>query len=451
MDKKEKYFYWNKKVGVEKYTLLRSFLHIQGEKKSLFINKTGEEIILAFDGTRTYEYIVRSLAHKYDDETENVEGIILDFLNELKKYGIELEQSTKKHPIDILVAGEDFFYPKVASLELTEKCNIKCLHCYGNFHSDLNNEMPLDKAKKLLLDLSQVGVQVIELTGGDITMYPYIIELIKYAIELPFQKIDLLTNGVAISDALMQLIIANREKIYVQIDIHSLNDDYLRWFTQAKVSSKQICNNVEKLVESGVNLRIATVFTSGNLAEIFSIADYVNSLGQIWGITPVEPLGRADYSNAPLGLLLNSKESKILFKNIEEIKKKYPKLLPEMKEGERANEYNCGIMTNHIVINACGQIKICTMDNLSYGMDSIGNVFEEDIKQIFDREKELILSLSVQQVPTFESVECEHCEHRMECVGCLLRTFINVKKMRHKCAWYTRNINTAIEKKWLEE
>lgn len=45
-NKKEKYFYWNKEVSVERYTLLRSFLRIQGEKKSLFINKTGEEIIL---------------------------------------------------------------------------------------------------------------------------------------------------------------------------------------------------------------------------------------------------------------------------------------------------------------------------------------------------------------------------------------------------------------------
>lgn len=80
------------------------------------------------------------------------------------------------------------------SIELTTKCNIKCLHCYGDYQIK-GIEMLLTNIKKLLYDLESMGVKNIEFTGGNISVYPFLYEALKIAYSLKFSAVVLLTNG----------------------------------------------------------------------------------------------------------------------------------------------------------------------------------------------------------------------------------------------------------------
>ena len=106
------YLKFDKKVNIEKYTANRFLLCIYGETEKRMINDTAYEIIIRFDGSRDYESIVRELMDLYQENMENVESILNDFIKELKeKYDINVIESEKKVIEHIEIIGEMTYYP----------------------------------------------------------------------------------------------------------------------------------------------------------------------------------------------------------------------------------------------------------------------------------------------------------------------------------------------------
>lgn len=108
-------------------------------------------------------------------------------------------------------------------------------------------------------------------------------------------------------------------------------------------------------------------------------------------------------------------------------------------------QINCGCITSHVVINSKGYIKICTMDDMSYCNGCIGNVLEENIEHIFERNAELLNVIYTTKAPKMNSDECRECENAGYCNGCLLRGIIKAKEKKEQCLWY-KNIVPQIIK-----
>lgn len=129
------------------------------------INLVGFEIITLLDGTKTIEEITNIQTKKYKSNFSDTKKKIINYLNELEqKYEIEtelLDFPTYK-PVNVITT--DNIYPITASLELTHKCNLRCLHCYGDY--GVGDEMDCKNVLKLLDQLEEIGVKNIELTGG---------------------------------------------------------------------------------------------------------------------------------------------------------------------------------------------------------------------------------------------------------------------------------------------
>ena len=196
-----------------------------------------------------------------------------------------------------------------------------------------------------------------------------------------FVKINVLTNGIILNEDVVELIINNKDRIEVQIDLHSLNDEYLAWFTGANNTVERIKSRINKFVQSGVEMRIATIFTRRNLDEFNDIAKWVAGNGVMWGIGLVERLGRAIISDKDLYLAV---EDIYKFQSmIEEANKLYPGMISYIDY--QPNDNNCGAMTTHVVINSHGYIKLCTMDDRSYFNNDLGNCISESVKVIYDR------------------------------------------------------------------
>ncbi|MEC2628125.1 radical SAM protein, partial [Bacillus cereus] len=174
--------------------------------------------------TKTYGQVVSFLSLKYSEDPISIEKKLNAFLNNVSKvYNMNI--GTQEEPINVPVnlIEEQTIYPKVASIEITNRCNVRCRHCYGDFGAVKPKVMSLDQIKSLLDDLNNIGVKLIELTGGDITVHPNLKEILLYALNLDFSQITLLTNGIALSEKVMDIIIKNKSKTFVQIDMHSLD------------------------------------------------------------------------------------------------------------------------------------------------------------------------------------------------------------------------------------
>lgn len=88
--------------------------------------------------------------------------------------------------------------PLSVQLDLTYRCNEKCVHCYLD-HED-HGEMTTAEIKHLLREMAEAGVFILTLSGGEIFMRKDFFEILEYARELTF-CIKLKTNAVLIREA----------------------------------------------------------------------------------------------------------------------------------------------------------------------------------------------------------------------------------------------------------
>ncbi|BBF43918.1 radical SAM domain heme biosynthesis protein [Lachnospiraceae bacterium KM106-2] len=415
-----------------------------GENK-YYINGTAAQIIRLYDGTRTQDEIMSTLSNLYKERQQVIQEKVLPFVDTLcQEYQLELNHSDCENKVMIHVEEQKKVYPHVASIELTEACNLRCKHCYGSFgESEARRYMKLEIAKKLLDDLNALGVVTIELTGGDITVYPFLQEIIEYALTLDFTTIALLTNGVLLSQKIIDLVLQNKERFLVQIDLHGLSDEYLEWFTGVPNTLDRIQNNIKILAEHQVKMRVSTIVTKKNYQDISKIAEWVHQAGgRIFGISPVINLGRAKMNE---DLLLTVDEMHQVNEQLEIVNQKYPNFISIVVESRRENTLNCGCLTSHVVISARGNVKICTMDSMSYFNSVIGNVFENSIRTIFDKNMQYVSAFSKLKAPDDTLPQCKDCSNLAFCNKCILRGLISAKKNPLQCAWYQEVVTDVIK------
>lgn len=310
--------------------------------------------------------------------------------------------------------------------------------------------MDLPQAISLLKDLKKFRVKIVEFTGGDITAYLYLKEVLLNALDLDFEYIALLTNGVVIKDDIMDIILQNKSKVVVQIDLHSLDNVYLEWFSKVPGILDKVKRNIERLACNGVKVRVASIVTQKNLHEIDKIAEWAYNVGSAsYTVGPVINLGRGEYFQD--GLYIKDEESlNILNKKLIDITKKFGNFLVSSdKNSDFIKRNNCGCLTSNITITPSGDIKFCTMDNTTYFNSCIGNVFTKNIKEIYDENSDYINQLFNVDPPKFESDECKECENRYFCSNCLLRGFIKAKEIGESCKWYMKKVSKPIKERLL--
>ena len=77
------------------------------------------------------------------------------------------------------------------------------------------------------------------------------------------------------------------------------------------------------------------------------------------------------------------------------------------------------------------------MDNLEYFKNTLGNVFREHLKDIYDKDEAFFSAFADLTAPNSISDDCKDCKNQYFCNGCILRGFIC--GMRTKgCNWLAR-------------
>lgn len=418
--------------------------------QSFKINEISAEIIQQFNGTKTYSDVVEFFAEKYNELKDTVDTIIQTFIIDLKKCGFEIkEQNTPlSHEIATLIHSN--IYPLVASIELTENCNLRCRHCYGEFSSYKHKEIPFHQLKPMFQSLHEIGVLTVELTGGDPSVYPYTAEAIDTAFDEGIESVMLLTNGVKLEKKLIDVIIKYKDKMFVQIDLHSLDETYNNWFTCSKNILEKAKNNIATLTNQGVQVRVCSMITPKNYHEVFDIAEWSYNHGAIlYAPSIVVELGRAINTKDKDDLIFSNIEHLEEFnKQYDAVQEKYPGFILGKLTTEQLQRKNCGALTSNCSIKANGDIKLCTMDTGEYFSISMGNVFENSIKSIYDKNKDFLFELLNLPLPMKNCPECINCLHYPYCDSCLLRGFLKAQEMGDKCIWYKNYVPNKVKERF---
>jgi radical SAM protein with 4Fe4S-binding SPASM domain len=175
----------------------------------------------------------------------------------------------------------DARFPLFALIELTERCNLRCQHCYihdpAQDRALRSRELATDQWYRIFDELAEAGCLWMTWTGGEILLRPDFADLYRYAKGKGF-LIALFTNGTLLNPELVQLL-QEYYPHYVEITLYGMSPEVYERVTGVPGSFAQCIRGIDALVASGIPLRLKTVAMTLNRSELQAMYDYAAGLG----------------------------------------------------------------------------------------------------------------------------------------------------------------------------
>lgn len=103
---------------------------------------------------------------------------------------------------------------------LTNKCNLRCPHCYMYSGEGLDDELTTDEIFSILNNFSSIGGKSVTFSGGEISVRKDILEITEHAHKCGL-KIRILTNGTLWNEALIKKVSKVIDSVQISIDGYS--------------------------------------------------------------------------------------------------------------------------------------------------------------------------------------------------------------------------------------
>ncbi|MCE7700172.1 MAG: radical SAM protein, partial [Methanobacterium paludis] len=151
------------------------------KNKGYLINEDAARIIDKCNGKKSLEDIANELAIPYQEDPKSTLKIIESYLKSSKSF---IDISNEQKCINFQTTGNwEIPTPTHVSIELTNKCNFSCKHCYINSGPKNEQFWDIDKLFTILEDLKSLGVLIVELTGGEPFVHPKFMSIAEFCIK----------------------------------------------------------------------------------------------------------------------------------------------------------------------------------------------------------------------------------------------------------------------------
>ncbi|MBM4285373.1 MAG: radical SAM protein [Deltaproteobacteria bacterium] len=165
---------------------------------------------------------------------------------------------------DIAARARARLIPLYATLELTHRCNLACVHCLLEGHS--GEELSTTEAKEVIDQLAEAGTLELVLTGGEALLRPDFFDLAAHARERHL-AVTLLTNGTLIdrraADALKEL-----RPLGVHLSLYGVTGAVHEAVTGTPRSFERTLAGIHLLLEWGLRVQINSLAMRQNVKEI---------------------------------------------------------------------------------------------------------------------------------------------------------------------------------------
>jgi heme b synthase len=326
------------------------------------------------------------------------------------------------------------FVPKWIAWEVTQKCNLKCVHCRcSSDEKSSEGDFTTEEGKKLLAEIARFSKPVVVLSGGEPLLRKDIFELADYGSSLGL-RMCMATNGALVDDEICRKMReVDIKMVSLSLDGSSapIHDD----FRQCPGAFDGVIRAAEAFRRNGQKFLINSSFTKRNQADIPNVFHLAKSLGAIaWYMFMIVPTGRGEEIMSEL--ISKDDYEEILEWHYQQEKDEdailmrptcaphYYRVAPQRAKAEgvtferRSLSFSTGggkgcIAAQSICLIDCfGNVKPC-----SYFPRIAGNVKETPFREIWEN------STLFRELRDFKSYKgkCGVCEFLNVCGGCRAR------------------------------
>ena len=270
--------------------------------------------------------------------------------------------------------------PLAATLELTYRCNWRCVFCYNPRHHDRRG---LSGAEWLsVLDgLRQLGTLYVALTGGEPLTHPEFLAIARGVRDRAF-ALRILTNGALVTEPLAAEIAA-LHPLAVELSLHGATAATHDRATATPGSFDALLRGLDRLLARKVGVVLKTPLTRLNEAEMEGMRRIADERGVPWRVDPVlTPRDDGDFG--PLAYRASPEAVSRMFRELA--------ALGQLPHEERANGgTNCGLGRTTIAVDPEGNVFPC----LQWRRAPLGNVRETPLPSMWAGSSERLFAASV--------------------------------------------------------
>ncbi|MDD9936519.1 MAG: radical SAM protein [Myxococcales bacterium] len=182
----------------------------------------------------------------------------------------------------LLDAEQEAGRPLRAMIEIADRCNEVCVHCYQE--QGLKGEMTTEQLESVIDQLAELGVLILTISGGEATLRKDFLRIMKHARARGF-VLRLFTNGLTMTRELARELHRLAVDV-VEISLYSHRAEVHDFVTGVPGSFAKTVAGIGHLVEVGVHTHVKSPVMSVNEDAIDAYLDFVESLGVTYALDP---------------------------------------------------------------------------------------------------------------------------------------------------------------------
>lgn len=318
-------------------------------------------------------------------------------------------------------------YLSSAYLNITDKCNFKCVYCFQGRGGTINHVLPdmsLEFAKKIIYKIYQLNPKCrVILTGGEPFLNNHCLEICQYIDSLNM-SFSILTNASLITKEISLRLSRLKKLVNVQISIDGISEK-VHQITRGK-TFKKTWVGIQHIIESKVPFSLAPTIHNNNLEEIIQLAEFAFDNGG--GFTPNNYRNLSDVPQQNIRLD-DDNFLKILLSVEKHLISKFGKkrLIKEksrtfINKDIKRDYYICGAGCETFDIKTNGDVYPCHL--IQKPQFKLGNFLNDNFESIISNVKEHGI-----RKKTYEIEKCQKCHFMSICGGgCKAASYENYKR-----------------------
>jgi radical SAM protein with 4Fe4S-binding SPASM domain len=257
-------------------------------------------------------------------------------------------------------------FPRAACLDTTYRCNLRCVHCNVScLRSDARSELELREFEDLFLQLDDLGVRTVTLTGGEFLLREDWEEIARSACAR--FRVGLFTNAVSVTERIA-LRLAALPPALIEVSVYGASERVYEEVTGVAGSFRRFQAGLERLHGAGLRVVPKAILLRHNAHEWPEILRRYGDQPDFKWSAKISP--RFDGDRAPLAHAVTDAQ---LLKVLRTER-------PRRRKPRGGNDSAvCGSARTGLAVSAHGDVFPCGMMPVSGG-----NIREKGLREVWE-------------------------------------------------------------------
>lgn len=213
--------------------------------------------------------------------------------------------------LSTISAVEKYNWPyirtKLCELTLNYNCNARCVFCYSFPEMDEwknSKDLDIKTASSYMIDSYKSGSRIVQIIGGEPTVYPKLLEIIKIAKKIGYPVVQIVTNGQRMSDYSYARSLKEAGLNSVTFSVHSSNASIHDLMVGVNGAFRKILKALENVSKLGIYISTGTAINAINYTQIPQLVKflYKNFGIESYHLIAMHFIGAAEKNNKNLAV-----------------------------------------------------------------------------------------------------------------------------------------------------